>query len=328
MTKLGLIARCDQGGLATQTWEAYRHLRPHRTLVVDFGELRGRGSAVPGMYGPHLSSRGAPNDDVITEFLEGLDVVFTCETVYTPRLCEFAMAARVEVVVQVNPELYQPAEYPGARIVVPTEWMHDQMPEAELLPVPVNRQVLPFRRRTKLEVLYHPASPAMMDRNGTEAVLACLQAVRHPMRLIVRGRTDTEGKVQVGPVTVEWLPNEARPYYELYPELDVLLLPRRYGGLCLPMQEAASLGAPALMLKTDPMASLGHVFSVPTMGADLTAMKGGSFEVHQVDPWTLAQAINELAELDLSRQSDAAGRWAAEHSWEALRPEYERVLGA
>ena len=35
--KLGLIARADNGGLGTLSWEFARHLKPHKVLLVENG---------------------------------------------------------------------------------------------------------------------------------------------------------------------------------------------------------------------------------------------------------------------------------------------------
>src|SRR5690348_18318854 len=46
---LGILARCDGGGLASITREVHRHLAPTRTLLLDLEE-QGRGDCTPDDY--------------------------------------------------------------------------------------------------------------------------------------------------------------------------------------------------------------------------------------------------------------------------------------
>lgn len=335
MKGVGLVARCDNGGLASQTWEAFRHLRPERTLVLDL--VSSRGICQPDRYpGPGVHWLDAyPTDRQATAFLEGLDVVFGAECWYSPTWTRIARELGVLCVLQANPELYDHLEANGSRIVLPTPWESQRVPHSRILPVPIalDRFHLRAHRRERADVFYHISSGAMADRNGTGLLLAALRHVRAAITLILRStRARTEIVRQPvrapGNVTVIELSHSDEPYYACWPDADVLILPRRYGGLCLPLQEAAALGMPAITTALPPQDDYPHVALMPVTTSEQIATKAGSFSAWSVDPRALASEIDALAGAPhrVRMLSDAALDWAASLSWDALLPDYHEVL--
>lgn len=330
--KLGLIARSDCGGLSTQTWEFYRHLHPEKVLVVDLGRA-GRGPLIEGMYDPAECewlgfTKGYPDAEILKEFLEDLDVVFSCENTYGLGLPTMCNQRSIRLVVQANPELHRPREAPYAEVVLPTTWERDRIPHAPILPVPINRSVLPFRQRTEARVFYHPIAPAMLDRSGTELVLACLPFIKEKVEIVFRGPVPP--LAAPSNVKVWILPNENRPYFDLYPShADVLLQPRRYGGLNLPMQEAASLGMPVLGIGIPPMCELPHAYNVPPSDSRMEPMKGGMFPVYGATPQSIAARIDWLAQnpAEVSQASLRANEWAERLNWRYCVQLYREFLG-
>jgi hypothetical protein len=57
-------------------------------------------------------------------------------------------------------------------------------------------------------------------------------------RVLVRYQADVQRSAPANVTT-----DERTDYWAVYDDVSLLLLPRRYGGLCLPMQEAAACGA-------------------------------------------------------------------------------------
>lgn len=302
MTRVGLLARADCGGLAAQTFELWRHLRPARTVVMDLGP-DGRGSVDLGLYEPNSTqevrvNRGKVLDDpAFGWLLDGIDVLVTVESDYwRPSLFDECTRAGVRTVLQTNPELHKD-RYDAADVILnPTGWEHDRLPDtATIFPAPVARDRLAWEVRRRARVFFHPWAPAMDDRNGTELVLAALPYIHEEITLIVRAPSDVRLPRHVGPVTVVHLDDTPAHYWDAWPEADVLLLPRRYGGLSLPMQEALSLGMPVVSLDVAPQHEWPGVFSVPAHLDHRARMAGGVFDVHGCDPRDLAGAVDELA---------------------------------
>jgi hypothetical protein len=324
----GMIGRCDQGGLGTLTAEVHRHLTPDRTVLVDLADA-GRGDcaslAVEYQHGDVMPVDwlgGLSRETIDWLCAEGIDVLWTAETFYNDdAVLRRAHQAGIRTVVYAMPELApwtNPAVSPRPRVVtVPTAYRHDTIPGSWVLPMPVARDRLPFRRRDKVEHLYHVTGAAMRDRNGTDLLLAALPSILEPCRLTIR----TERPIVVPDcpnVDVEIITGRADRYYETVPDdVDLLVMPRRYGGLSLPVQECASLGIPSLMLSSDPYANLPFVHTLSPTKSEPARMKGGRVDVFTADPRALASAIERLIRTpDVSAKASAeADLWAAEHSW-------------
>lgn len=335
----GILARCDNGGLAALTREVHRHCHPDRTLLLDLEE-QGRGNCTPDEYIHGNVYRctwkgGLPDRALEWIVAPGIDSLWSAEFWYDDRLLREAHGKAIKTVCCAMPELSSWA-IPGDTSIcprllnVPTEWRRDTLPNAQVLPVPIARDRLPFRHRTHAVHLYHPTGAAMLDRNGTQLLLDALPFVTtRELSLTIR----SERPVNVPACNVDVaIVSDAQPdYWDAYPDdIDLLVLPRRYGGLSLPVQECASLGVPSLMLASDPYAQAPFVTSVPSTGSHEERMKGGRVPVHAADPRSIATALDWLVRhpdehADASRSCDA---WAAGHSWETLGPRWRQVLGA
>lgn len=332
---LGIIGRCDTGGLAALTREVHRHLQPARTVLVDVPDAK-RGVCIPDEYlhGDvyRCEFRGALPDAVIEwAVAEGIDTLWSAETFYDDRLIVRAHQQGIRTVCYAMPELSpwyvddRPPPKPR-QLHVPTWWRFDTLPNAQLVPLPVARDRLPRHHsgqaRDDALQLFHPVGTVFHDRNGTEILLAALPFVTaQNVRLTIRTHRwielpDCEVEIDV----IHAGDGDPTPdYWDGYPPyIDLLVMPRRYGGLCLPVQECASLGVPALMLATDPYAAEPFVASIPSTGSRPERMKGAprqGIPVHSADPRVLANAIDHLARTDLTSSSDAASAWAAAHDW-------------
>lgn len=335
---LGLVGRCDTGGLAALTREVHRHLHPARTLLVDVPDAR-RGDCTPDEYlhgqTYRTEFRGAFAEDAIDwAAAEGIDTLWSAETFYDDRLVRRAHQAGIRTVVYAMPELapwYVDDTAIVPRLVTtPTWWRLDKMPNAQVLPFPVARDRLPYddrwRRPGDSLHLFHPVGTPFYDRNGTQILLDALPFITAPeVRLTLHAARHVEipkCDIDVQVVRAEdgvdggiSLPD----YWDVYPpNIDLLVLPRRYGGLSLPVQECASLGVPALMLQTDPYAIEPFVTSIPSTGSRPERMKGAprdGIPVHSADPRVLATAIDFLARNGVHAESRAANAWAEAHAW-------------
>jgi glycosyltransferase involved in cell wall biosynthesis len=217
----------------------------------------------------------------------------------------------------------------------------------EILPMPVDRKRFRFTRRPSAPFdgapqFLHLAAPAMLDRNGTGLVAAALHHVRTPIRLKTRGLRTAAGplggepsglaeKETVGQVSVaHWPPSKLN--IQLYDAADVLVLPRRYGGLSMPMLEAASLGMPVITLNVPPQSEWfppDQLVPILAQNTQRDQMIGGRFEVYDARPEALADVIDRFAtEPDLvARCSKLMDDWAETNSWDALRVHWIKTLG-
>jgi hypothetical protein len=341
--KIGLLVRADLGGLGNQTRALWDYLRPEVVLLVDLPEGKRRGDSQLHRFAGRPEVVGVAHSDVIHPDLllaiaDQVDTLVTVECLYTgapvagTRTWQ-ALNERCLTVLVANPELY--ADYAASRIILPTTWHADRFNALVVPhPAPVEDAAPHARVRTgRARTFLHVEAPAMLDRNGTELVAQALPHVEEPCTLIVRshrdhrsGPLDTD---QVGRVRVVW--DNARPvdWTACYHDADVLVLPRRYGGLSMVVQEAAALGMPAVMTDVDPQHAEGWPgWRIPATVWRRASMRGGEFPVHTCRPEDLAVTMTALArgELDLEAESGRALAWAAARSWPALSGRWATAL--
>jgi hypothetical protein len=323
---LGMIARCDNGGLGTLTWEAWRHLQPDRTLVVR--------CAGPACGSPHPDRYGGGAGEVRLAAGQPTreDARWLCEsaTVYSAETWYGMAARRCRTVLHVMPEYWDPS-VTADLLLAPTGW--EAPAGSSLLPVPV--AVDRFERRSveSVETLYHISSPAQ-DRNGTRLLLAALPLLGHPVRVLIRqpGRGPGESRSEsIGLASVEWLPHHDGPYWESWPaEADALVLPRRFAGLSLPMQEAAAQGLPVITLDRAPESDwLPAAARVPAhVAGRVVTWRGRKVDYWDADPAALAARIDSLVgEPDLAAKlSAASSAWADSLAWLRWLDVYREVM--
>lgn len=243
--KVGLIARKDYGGLAFQTHALYKLLQPFKTLVVDSTPFNGN-KQHKGWYptATHISS-GYPPDEMIRSFLDGLDLVITCEVPYNNNLYDIAREMGVKTVLQPNAELnphFNDRKLSKPDIfVLPSGWYYGDTcrlgiktyicpPPIDINPVFYNK----YKEQGKLKVLHMKGKKAAYDRNGTDIV----------SRLNIE-----DVQIDIHDQSLNPVDKQSDIYEKDY---DLVLIPRRYGGLCLPMYESLGYGLPVVMTNIDP----------------------------------------------------------------------------
>lgn len=332
MKRLGVVARADNGGLGNLLWELCRHLEPARVLIMDLG-IHGRSDCHLDRFKGldyRVSHGWAPTRDERAWLIDGCDVLYSAETWYADELYHEAKARGRRTVLHVMPELYLPSRV-ADELWVPTPWRREHLPPTRLVPVPVALDRFEYRRRSPAQHFVHVWAPAMLDRNGTEPTLAALEAVTEPITLSLLGAQRPVALEGAAPVTMKSPEPGVYPddYFDIWPEdADVLVLPRRYAGLSMPVQEAAARGMPAIMTGIEPQTSWPGVIQVGARGAEKHSMAGGRVPVFDPDPRSISQAINRLAsDPDLAGSySDMAYAWAQGLSWDVWAERYRELL--
>ncbi len=315
-------------------------MKPDRVLVVDMGGLA-RGFPIdtgryPGaVVAPYEA--GALPHRAVQAWLRGLDVAFAVETLYDWRIPQWASAIGCATVVQANAEFFRPPdELPSVptRWWAPTPWRMEHLPpDTRVVPVPVADDRFPFaipEPTDALRVLHVAGHAAMADRNGTTLFLEALRRVHGPVqvRIITQDERLRPGRARCS-VPVEVVVGGVENYWDLYRDADVLVLPRRYGGLCLPAQEAMASGLALIMSDAEPQRSIWPAECVRSAtGMPRLACPGGRLALTNARPEAIADAINRLA-VDRERLVEmqrASLAWAEAHRWSALRGLYEREL--
>jgi glycosyltransferase involved in cell wall biosynthesis len=332
-----MIGRADSAGLGSQSLEVVRHLKPERLLLVDMSLQPGYNA---GPFRPErfdfsnaeirvcVPKPGQELDKADVDWLLETDSLFSIETPYSRGIPRVAWRRRVILSLYSNPELWsEDYRAPTTRVYLPTTWEADRVPQSSVLPMPIARDRLPFRQRTEAKTFLFQCGTTFHDRNGRRVLDAALRHVRVPIRVLVAGGVGKSGR-HGRTVRVEYLP-ERDDYWSVYEQADVLIMPRRYGGLSLPINEALSCGLPVITLDLPPYnAVLPPESLVPTSHWQAQHMKGGEFKVYDCDPRKLAQAMQTFAQAPelVSRLSKEADVLAASLDWSIWQAEWTRTL--
>lgn len=321
--KVGLVVRCDNRGLANQSWEVYRNLPHDKTLVIrDPGSERQGFKAYPERYEDGVVTTfgrygdGALNEGVCREFLDGLDVVWSAETYYDWNFCKWARQMGVSTVLHANPEFYfhwrepstpQPTVWWSA-----TPWRQRDMPSSTRIvpmPVPIDRWPEPNLDHNPSEVLHIGGLEAVRDRNGTGIVNEAAKLLPEVKFLV---------NVQDKRRTPYLHQRAVEKYWDLYSnEAPIMLMPRKYGGLCLPAIEAIGAGKLVIMPDVEP----NRVWPIYGVSAEpenepLTT-QGGDITLYKTRPEDVVSVLRKLFadEAKLRRCRERSYEWAVQNSW-------------
>lgn len=338
--KIGLIGRADNRGIGYQTLEFWRHMGRDdiRTLVVlmdergwpeDVGRFGKNVTYADSNLSPNLEARGTFDERRVRKFLQGLDVVFAVETVYDWRFIDWAHDEGVRVVIQGNPEFYahhHHPEWPHPDVWAwPTPWMRDQLPDGVELPVPcaVRPQTVAPVDSPTLNVLHVIGRMAANDRNGSLDFIESIPTLRQKVkvRVVTQDGELPRPKIRHGAnVEVEVITGGVDDRWSMYEDQHLLVLPRRYGGLCLPALEAMSTGMAVLMTDCSP----NEIWPGPRVKARKGRVQRspfGKIQCWATHPIDIAHEIDALARFRdrLAEHLEDAQRFAELNSWDELR---------
>lgn len=351
--KLGLWgARMDNSGLGMQTWEFYNHMKPDKTMVVDISMLERtperRMKQYPERYslpGTLSIIYGIPNEADIRAFLKDLDVVFIAESAYNMSFYQIARQMGVKTAVQYNYEFF---DWFGDSIweapdlfIAPSTWHYSEVQELcdkksikhVYLHCPVNTRKIERRYIGSASRFVHIAGrPAANDRNGTYTFLNALQMAEGDLKGLVYTQDHSLAQeIKREFPSVDVITNKMN-YEELYKKGSVLVLPRKYGGNCLPMNEALAAGMPVIMTKVSPQTDfLPDRWLVEARKTDIEFAPRFKLDVYDCDPSALMLRMrwfSSLSDKDMSDQSNLAHDLASEISWDVMKSKYEEVFEA
>lgn len=342
--KIGLIARDEtMRGLAIQSRNFFDHMPVDRTLVIKMPRpdcLSGYGWYPGASFANYDALHHTLDKDVVCDWMKGLDVVFTAETTYDWQLPNWARDLGVKTVIQGNPEFFRHDQeewvhqaHPDAWWW-PTPWRIDRLPRGQVMPVPMPDRLPSAKRGGKPRFLHVVGKRAWADRNGTDVVIDALRSITEEVDFTIHGTgwelseiplpIDTKVSLAVEREGVE-------DRWTMYADHHVLVLPRRYGGNCLPALEAAACGLGVLMPDVSPNETMASLL-ISGRYDRTVQLACGPVNVADVEFTSLGRMISELA---ADPQRVAA---AQEHSlrtvprWSEFRQIYldelERVCNA
>lgn len=330
--RIGAICRMDLTGLGIQSKEFFDHI-PCKALVINSSNFKNGLAQYPQWYPgqkivtPEKGLKIPP--DVIKDFIKDIDVLITFETAYDYSIFEICRSKGVKTILQLNYEFleYPSKLHPPDLFAAPSLWHYNDIPEPKIhLPVPVNAKHFHVKRRP-YRFVHITGQPAAHDRNGTYSFLNCLRYVKNSIEVTIYCQNTFPLPRYPSYISVTKDFSYKQNYYDNF-DGGVLVMPRKYGGLSLVVNEAIAAGMPVIMTDISPnnywLPKEWLVFSQPS----------GSFQckkhidINEVDLQKLAEKIDQFCG---DQFYDAAIKKAlkikSEISWEALLPQYKKVLG-
>lgn len=286
--RLGLIVRNDNTGLGYQTRAFQKMLRPDMVLDVNHGE-------------------DLPSFEDFRLLFEDIDVMLTCETPYIYEAWNWAKMAGVKTFCAPNWELWDGLVQPNMphpdQYLIPSYWhledFQERFPNAIYLPPPTieadfrEAREINLARKGKRRFVHVVGKPAIYDRNGWGAIMDALPHVKSDFELVVYAQQEITG---LRDDRVKYHIFDVPDNTQLYTDFDAMIMPRRYGGLCLPMNEALMSALPVIMTDTDPNNKV-----LPKKWlceAEITARFEGRSTIDVYSPTNLAEKIDWLCSLN------------------------------
>jgi hypothetical protein len=330
--RVGLLARCENRGLGIQTMEFHRHIGSV-PLLLDLGTPLDNCGMHPEWYpgARRVKFRGILPERPVRAWLDEVDVIYTAETSYHGQLPHWARKHGVDLVVHINPEFHRD-DNDATRWWAPSSWRLPFLPTAtQVVPVPVATDRWPNPaepHREPCRWLHVAGRQALADRNGTDALLAAIPYLTERCVITIASQTDRPFAYDPNPLVEVRTVGPTDNYWDLYNGHDALVMPRRYGGLCLPVQESMGAGLAVLMSDVSPNQDW-PVSLCRTLPGGREQMPAGRIEVAQIDSLNLAEMMDLYADPDLRADRQEVSRtWARRHSWDVWAPKYRDLMGA
>lgn len=311
--KLGIIARSDNTGLGNQTRELVNLLNPYKILLIDSYHFN-QNQQHPEWYDGHAimtTEFGFATDKEVEDFLSGLDAVLSCETFYNNKFVQIARRHGVKTYLQYNYEFLDYLQKPQMPLpdvlIAPSTWNLDEVKsrfgrksEVVHVPPPTSSNRFEAAKENNLSrnhnrVLHIAGKAASEDRNGTQTVIEMMRYSKQDFTLDIR--TQTEISLPIKDSRINLIYDNVDRHEDLYSGYDAMILPRRYAGLCLPMNEALLSALPVFMTDVSPNNDvLPQRWLAPSkkIGELMTRTK---LNVYSGDPIILAKLLDSHMEL-------------------------------
>jgi glycosyltransferase involved in cell wall biosynthesis len=318
--RIGLIARSDNSGLGNQTRELAYMLNPDKILLIDSTPFN-QNTQNPEWYKEYIVTKnvGFVRDKTALEFLKNLDVVISCEIFYNKKFPMLAKQSGVKTVLQYNYEFLDNLQNPDLPLpdvlLSPSKWnIEDVMSKFGKscsvihLPPPTNHSLFENAREINLKptkkLLHIAGKIAVMDRNGTDTVIEMMKYSKEDFALEIRSQVKLDYEIKDDRIKI--ISDNIKDQEDLYSGYDAMVLPRRYAGLCLPMNEALLSGLPVFMTDVSPNNQvLPSEWLVASYKTD-QLMTRTMLDVYSADPEQLAAKIDSYMSGDKTEAKNKA----------------------
>jgi hypothetical protein len=318
-------------------------LNPTKILLIDSSHFNGNNQHPEWYYEYNVTTtkKGMASKEEAYEFLDGLDVVISCEIFYHNSFITMAKKRKVKTILQYNYEFLDYLVNPDLELpdilVSPSLWNFEDVvnkfsDRAKVIHLPPPTSVELFANakninisKTHKKILHIGGKAAVKDRNGTNTVIEMLNYSKADYELVIKSQTPLDIKCDDPRLTIDTSNPETRE--SLYEGYDAMILPRRYAGLCLPMNEALLASLPVFMTNISPNNSiLPEAWLVGSKKID-RLMTRTMLDVYEGDAKMLAKLVDDYYDGDIFlNKSKAFDIGINNFSNETLYQKYQELL--
>lgn len=328
----GLIARPETArGLGVQTQDMAHWLKPDKVLTIwmpDSGDYATTQIDGLNLFWDHkFLGNGLP---LALEWAKDLDVVLSVETFYDVAFERMLREAGKKTVILGNPEFHRPDLFKPTEYWWPTEWLRNKITRGRLMPMPSTAPweaplSVPFDGSIPLEVLHVVGRPALGDRNGTQLLLEALQFIQGDVNVTITALGSSpvldaafDGRFNIPEnVKLDVITEGTEDRWSLYEGKHLLVMPRRYAGLCLPVLEAMSCGLAVMMPECSPN-SMWPAKLLPATKTGQVPMPVGHVPIYSTSSAMIGRSLSGfMAKPDtLARLQERSLQWASVNTWD------------
>lgn len=305
----------NNSGIGNQTKRLCQMLKPFRILAIDSTGFSKNKKQNWGWYEGFNGYKinGFPSNNEVDVFLKDLTHVLCVENPFSFYMLRKAKQMGIKLYIQSNYEfcdhLNNNVTLPE-KFLMPSYWMVDEMKArfgdhmVEYLPPPLDpnefkeAREINFLHSGPRKLLHVVGTLAVHDRNGTLDVLHALKHSRANYTLEIRSQHPLPDEYMVDDYRLRYIIDDMSNPADLYKGYDGMILPRRYGGLSLTMNEALMSGLPVIMLDISPNNRiLPKEWLVPAYKAG-QFMARTAIDVYNADILELGSKIDWIANTD------------------------------
>jgi len=347
--KIGLLAYSTNTGLGYLTRDFYKHIKVDKVLIADLSSFN-KMEVNHDWVDEKRISKGIPSNEDVEWLVDDMDLVFIAETPLNYHLFEYAKQKGVKTILQYMFEFlsyFNNKQLPIPDVLAsPSYWKMNEVKElnlarVEYLPVPVDCSKIPHRKAgTVSNIIHIMGRMAKNDRNGT---LQFLELARRDeferFNFIMYGQSPKEDgtKVEFERMMKEFEKTKAicgkrlelildiEDNRELFSKGELMIFPRKYAGLSLPLWEALCAGMPVIMTDISPNNKVLPSEWLCEAYFEANSGLANNIDMYKADINSLVdKSIGVIDEME--KHNMVARRLAEDMSWEKRKKDYLKLF--
>jgi glycosyltransferase involved in cell wall biosynthesis len=344
MVRLGVVVFANSSGLGYQTKRLAHMLNPYKILAIDSSGFSKNKKQNWHWYDGFTGYKvdGFPTTGEYRTFLRGLTHVLVCENPLNYTMLSVAEQMGIKTYIQSNWEFNDHLDKNltlPTKFLMPSYWKIEEMKErfgedrVMYLPPPINpdefksAREINTARKGKKRFLHIIGTLAAKDRNGTLDLLAAVELAQSDFELVIRSQHELPSEYIIKDNRVIYVIENMEYPEDLYKDFDALILPRRYGGLCLACNEALMSGLLVIMPNISPNNKLlPSSWLIPATVKEQLKTRT-IIDVYETDIHSLTTYLEWLVDEDLTELKEEAFKIGYNNfSDTVLKPQYAAVL--